>query len=169
MTILRADREAAKKLVVVVSDWMDKCCKGARGRTLFTVEAKKDIIHCVRELGISFHVAGNLLDEAGLQGEWKGNLRRWSIQEDEGRLNIQNAVSVRTTKPAVVVGKHLNPFHEVLAALIVEQRRTPAEVESMFAVALGRVKDDLTKAALESMDVILKSKGLTLDDLKKAL
>jgi hypothetical protein len=36
-------------------------------------------------------------------------------------------------------------------------------------VAFARIKDDATKAAVDSVETILKSRGLTLDDLKKAL
>ncbi|MNH31767.1 hypothetical protein D3C79_921640 [compost metagenome] len=52
---------------------------------------------------------------------------------------------------------------------MVNEGRSLSEIESCFAIAFERIKDDVTKTALNSVETILKARGLTLEDLRNVL
>ena len=158
----------AVQLINTVVEAKEDCLTGSDGRTLFTVQAKRLIIEKVEELKLSIYYASKILTDDGQRGDWVGNLRRWSKQLKTGRLNIQNAVSVRAEKPSSASVTE-NPFHTLFDKLVSQERRTFAEVETMFAMALDRKKLELSRETKQSLEVLLKAKGLTLDDLKSIL
>lgn len=145
-------------------------CNVHFGKIQWTNPIKAQIIEKMRSSGVSVNqLAIALGNTSGLAcySTWNAQLHKWGKAYDQGRYKPENAVASRTVIRHVTSTE--NPFHSVLDVLVLREGRTLAEVESLFASALDRKKFDLTKSALDSMETILKSKGLTLDDLKKAL
>lgn len=167
MTIQRATQSQAEALVTMVTEWVRKSCKGAGGRTLFTVEAKKSIAKTVTSFGISCYEAAKILDEAGLQGEWKGNIRRWIEQEASGRLNIQNAVSVRSRIPTPCEESSTYRQLDALIAILLERGADVAEIQTVVARAIEEHEKRKAKVeAIAGIMATLREHDLTLLDLQ---
>lgn len=133
----------------------------------FLVKDKHAIIHMFKGLLKTTEEVCAYFSTRGLEyGTWRTRFYNWGRDYDSGKLDVMQAVAVQRKKPTTYL---TNPMHEVIAKMAFTDGRTLADIESCFAIALGRVRDDLTKAAVDSVETILKSKGLTLDDLKKAL
>jgi hypothetical protein len=134
----------------------------------FLIKDKQDIMREIKKAELGFPEVCTYLAGKGLPySTWNSRFYTWQKDWESGKLDIGLAIAVQRKKP----GRHhyrLNPLHETLAEML-KEGRSLAEIESSFVVAFARIKDDITKAAVDSVETILKSRGLTLDDLKKAL
>lgn len=137
---------------------------GTVDHRVFLIQDKKVLINMVKSSRRSvLCVAKQLATVSDTECKWRNRISEWVKAERAGRLNVEQAVAVQRTKPST--GYKLNPMHETIAEMV-KNGRTLADIESCFAIAFDRVKDDVKKAALASVEVILKARGLTLDDIK---
>lgn len=152
--------EAEKRATVV-----DNGIAGVKVR--FLIKDKQDIMREIKKAELSFTEVCTYIAGKGLPyTTWNSRFYTWQKDWESGKLDIGLAVAIQRSKPGRQY--RTNPLHEVLAVML-KEGRTLAEIQSNFEVAFARIKDDATKAAVDSVETILKSRGLTLDDLKKAL
>jgi hypothetical protein len=140
-------------------------------RKVFLIRDKKMIVNMIKGSKVmNTKIASALSDATGERyWTWATRISNWIMADNKGKLNFEEAVAVQRKTPVAVAHKVENPFHKVFDFLVGVEGRTFAEVESLFAQALDRKKFDLAKETKASLDVILKAKGLTLDDLKQVL
>lgn len=137
-------------------------------KTRFLVKDKAAIIREIKKSELSYVDVCQYLSQHGeVYSTWSSRFYAWNKDWVDGKLDIDLAISVQRKKP----GKSsnlINPLHSVLDQMV-KERRSLADIESCFAIAFARVKDDLTKSAVDSVETILRSRGLTLEDLKGVL
>lgn len=137
-------------------------------KTRFLVKDKAAIIREIKKSEISYpEVCQYLANNGETYSTWSSRFYAWNKDWLDGKLNIDLAISVQRKKqgPSKL---SVNPLHDVLGSMV-KDGKTLAEIESCFAIAFARIKDDATKSAIDSVETILKARGLTLDDLKGVL
>lgn len=145
------------------------------GQRIFLIEDKKIIIEMVRNcLSTQAAIAGELACSWDDKKKWLGRFMTWGRAYNAGQLDVQRAVAIQRPKPVAATLEPISyrQLGELITALL-ERDGNVLEVQTICMERCGKYEEGqkvkLANDSLVDIEALLKSKGLTLDDLKNVL
>lgn len=139
------------------------------GQRIFLIEDKKTIIEMVRNcLSTQAAIASELALSWDDKKKWLGRFMTWGRAYNAGQLDVQRAVAIQRPKTVVKPTEMLDSFKLIIEYELREGKSIQTIVDRAFEVAHAW-KTERANNTLVDIEALLKSKGLTLDDLKQVL
>lgn len=141
---------------------------GGGGARVFLIEDKKKIVEMVRDCALSqSKIAKHLSQHWDDYQKWLGRFNVWGVAYNKGQLNIERAVAVQRPKPQPQP-QPIDSFKLLIEHGLRGGKSIQDIVDRAFEVAHAW-KVERANDTLGDVEALLKSKGLSLDDLKKVL
>uniref|UniRef100_A0AAU6VXT3 Uncharacterized protein n=2 Tax=unclassified bacterial viruses TaxID=12333 RepID=A0AAU6VXT3_9VIRU len=144
-------------------------------RKVFLIQDKKAIVDMIKTSKVMNTKISDMLGEATGENYWTWHTRitNWIMADNKGKLDVGLAVAVQRTTPAPLLEPvSYRQLGELITALL-ERHGDVLEVQTICIERCDKYEEGqkvkLANASLVDVEALLKSKGLSLDDLKKVL